>query len=45
MSLKSFSFKNYLIYIKDPFSGLNVSKSSFKVREIQFAFSCIDLIF
>ena len=31
--------ENYLIYIKDPFSGLNVSKSSFKVREIQFAFS------
>ena len=31
--------ENYIIYIKDPFSGLNVSKSSFKVREIQFAFS------
>ena len=30
---------NYLIHIKDPFSGLNVSKSSFKVLEIQFSFS------
>ncbi len=30
---------NYLIHIKDPFSGLNVSKSSFKVSEIQFSFS------
>ena len=29
---------NYILYIKDPFSGLNVSKSSFKIREIQFAF-------
>ena len=27
-----------LSFIKDPFSGLNVSKSSFKIREIQFAF-------
>ena len=31
--------ENYLMFIKDPFTGFNVSKSSFRVRDIQFAFS------
>ena len=30
--------ENYLMFIKDPFTGLNVSKSSFRVIDIQKSF-------
>ena len=33
------SNENSLMFIKDPFTGFNVSKSSFRVKDIQFAFS------